>query len=109
MITLIKPTTLDAAALAGAEAAHHLATVLRTQWSAFWQREPAIVRAEIESDMQKTLAIFALNMQASTAVNALLDAISDPRYQNRAPIDLPPYWSFDGSVFTFTAPAPPSE
>lgn len=109
MITLIKPTTLDAAALAGAEAAHHLATVLRTQWSAFWQREPAIVLAEIESDLANTLAIFALNMQASTAVNALLDAISDPRYPNRAPIDLPPYWSFDGSVFTYTAPAPPSE
>jgi len=109
MLLITKPTALDAAALAGAEAAHHLATVLRTQSAAFWQRDPAVVLAEIESDLSKTLAIFALNMQASTAVNALLDAISDPRYPNRAPIDLPPYWSFDGSVFTYTAPAAPSE
>jgi hypothetical protein len=104
MITLPQPTILDSAALAGAEAAHHLATVLRTQWTGFWQRDPAIVLADIQADLPKTLAIFALNTQAAEAINALLDAISDPRFQRRAPTTLPAHWSFDGTAFSYDPP-----
>jgi|694.fasta_scaffold91741_7 hypothetical protein len=104
MITLLKPTILDAAALAGAESAHHLATVLRTQWTAFWQRDPTTVVADMQEDLQQTLAIFALNNQAALAVNALLDAVNDPRFCNRAPTDLPANWSFDGQTFTYNEP-----
>jgi endonuclease/exonuclease/phosphatase (EEP) superfamily protein YafD len=104
MITLPQPTILDASALAGAEAAHHLATVLKTQWTGFWQRDPATVLADIEADLPKTLAIFALNTQAAEAINAILDAISDPRFTNRAPTTLPAHWSFDGEAFSYHPP-----
>jgi len=109
MITLPQPTVLDSAALAGAEAAHHLATVLTVQWQAFWNRPVDTVLADIEADLQKTLAIFALNTQASTAVNALLDAVNDPRFVRRAPTILPEGWAFDGAAFIYTPPSQPEE
>jgi len=107
MITLPQPTILATAALAGAEAAHHLATVLQVQWQAFWNRAPENVQADIESNLPQTLAIFALNTQAATAVNALLDAVNDPRFTRRAPTTLPAHWSFDGDQFAYTAPPEP--
>jgi len=107
MISLPQPTRLDSAALAGAEAAHHLATVLQTQWQAFWQRPAETVLADIEADLPKTLAIFQLNTQASEAVNALLDAVNDPRFPRRAPTRLPSYWSFDGAAFAYNPPPSP--
>jgi len=107
MITLPQPTILDSAALAGAEAAHHLATVLQTQWQAFWQRPADTVLSDIAADLPKTLAIFQLNTQASEAVNALLDAVNDPRFTRRAPTSLPAYWSFNGTTFDYNPPPPP--
>lgn len=101
MIALPQPSILDTAALAGAEAAHHLASVLQTQWAAFWQRDPSTVLADIEADLPKTLAIFELNTQAATAINTLLDAVDDPRFANRAPTSLPANWSFDGLAFSY--------
>lgn len=107
MITLPQPTILDSAALAGSDAAHHLATVLHTQWQAFWQRPADTVLADINADLSKTLAIFQLNTQASEAVNALLDAVNDPRFSNRAPTSLPTGWAFDGTAFTYMPPPVP--
>jgi len=104
MITLPNPTLLDVAALAGAQAAHHLAVVLRSQWSAFWERDPATIAAELSADPAKTAAIFALNTQAAAAVNALLDAVGDYRFSTRAPDSLPTGWSFDGTAFVYIAP-----
>lgn len=102
-----QPSILDKVTLAAAEAANHLATVMRAGWVAFWQRDPAEVLADIAADIPKTLAIFALNTQAGTSVNALLDAINDPRFPARSPVDLPPYWSFNGTEFVYTPPPAP--
>jgi hypothetical protein len=102
-----QPSILDKATLAAAEAANHLATVMRAGWAAFWQRDPAEVLTDIAADLPKTLAIFALNTQAGTSVNALLDAINDPRFPARAPVDLPPYWSFNGAAFEYSPPPIP--
>jgi len=107
MITLPQPTVLDSATLAGAEAAHHLATVIRTGYAAYWSRSPEVILADMAEDLPNTLAVFALNTQASEAVNALLDAVNDPRFSNRAPTSLPQYWSFDGAAFTYTPPPAP--
>lgn len=107
MIILPKPSLLDSAALAGSEAAHHLAVVLRSQWSAVWERDPVIVLAELSADPTKTAAIFALNTQAAAAVNALLDAVGDSRFSTRAPQTMPDGWSFDGTAFTYVTPPEP--
>lgn len=107
MPLLAKQSIMDSGAFAGAEAAHHLATVLRSQWQAFWQRSPEAVLSELHADLPKTLQIFALNTQAGTAVNALLDAIGDERFSNRAPDSMPPHWSFDGQAFSYNPPLLP--
>jgi len=109
MSLLPTPTILESGTLAGAEAIHHAVTVLRSQWQRFWQRDPVEISTELHADLQKTLAIFSLNTQAGTAMNALLDSIADDRFPNRAPVELPPFWSFAGSGFVFTPPSPVTE
>jgi hypothetical protein len=109
MITLPNPSILESATLTAAEAAHHFATVIKTGWQAFWNRDPETVQAELHDDLPKTLAIFALNTQAAESVNALLDAVNDPRFSNRAPAELPPHWSFDGTEFVYAPPEPIEE
>jgi len=107
MPLIIKPTVLQSASLAGAEAAHHLAVVLKAGWERYWRRDPQVILAEMTADLVNTLAIFALNTQAGTAVNALLDALNDDRFSARAPVTLPDGWAFDGTQFAYTAPTPP--
>jgi len=107
MPLIIKPTVLQSASLSGAEAAHHFAGVLRSGWERYWQRSPETILADMAADMQTTLAIFTLNTQAGTAVNALLDTLADDRFTARAPVALPDGWTFDGTAFAYTPPAEP--
>ena len=98
---------MDSGALRVAEAKHHSVTVQKTVWQEFWQRDPEIVAAELNADTTKTLALFQLNSTAAQADNALLDAIGDDRFSNRAPDSMPPFWSFDGTAFAYNPPPPP--
>jgi hypothetical protein len=107
MITLPTIPTLDAAALTAAEAAHHFAAVLRAQWCCVWQRDAETVAAELNADLLKSLAIFQLNTQAAESVNALLDAIDDPRFSTRAPTSMPAYWGLTETGFQYSPPSPP--
>jgi len=97
---------MDSGALRVAEAKHHSVTVQKSAWSEFWNRDPAIVLAELHADLQKTLTFFQLNSTSAQADNALLDAIGDDRFSNRAPDSMPAYWSFDGTAFSYDPPAP---
>jgi hypothetical protein len=107
MPIIIKPTVLQSASLAGAEAAHHLAGVLRAGWERYWQRSPETILAEMADDLSNTLAIYQLNTQAGTAVNALLDALDDDRFTARAPVAMPEGWSFSPDTgFSYAAPEP---
>lgn len=109
MITLHKPTTLDAATLTGAEAANYLASTLKSGWESVWNRAPQIVAAELNADLAKSVAIFQLNAQASSAVNALLDAVNDERFSVRVPTSMPSGWELTEAGFTYTAPPEPEE
>lgn len=104
MPLLPTPTILDSGLLAGAEAANHLASVISSQWSRFWNRDPEVVAAELNADPQRSGQIFALNGQAAQAVNALLDAMQDARFSRRAPAAMPEHWSVGADGFVFTTP-----
>jgi len=106
MQLLPTPTILDQGVIAGAEAAHHLASVLRSQWSAFWNRSPEVILSELNADPSRSATIFGLNSQAAGAVNALLDAIASDRFPTRAPNSMPDGWVFGVSGFSYTAPDP---
>ncbi len=108
MSLIPQPTFLETGALAGAEAANHMATVMRSAYGTFWSREPAAIIAEITADIVKAGTIFTLNTQAGTAINTLLDAIADTRFTARAPVTLPAYWTFDANGISYDPP-PPSE
>lgn len=106
MPLLPAPTPLQLAAQAGAEAIHYAATVLRAQYSAVWDRDPATVAAELNADPATSAQLMALHNQASTAVNALLDALDSPTHSTRAQTAMPEYWSFTDGAFTYNPPAP---
>lgn len=109
MSLILKPTALDKASSKAARAADHLATTLRDGWNQVWNRDPAIVADELNADLAKSTAIFALNTQASTAINALLDALDDDRYANRAPTEMPDGWELTEQGFVYTPPEPEVE
>jgi hypothetical protein len=107
MPLITKQTALDSASLAGAEAAHHLASTLKSGWQSVWNRAPQIIAAELNADLTKSVAIFQLNAQASSAVNALLDAVNDERFSVRVPTSMPSGWELTEAGFTYTAPPEP--
>lgn len=107
MSLLLTVTPLQLAAQSGAEAIHYAATVLRSQYDAFWGRDPATVAAELNADLATSGNLMALHNQAATAVNALLDAINAPQFSTRAQTAMPAGWAFDGTAFTYTPPPAP--
>ena len=107
MPLIIKPTVLQLSSLAGAEAAHHLASTLKSGWESVWNRASEIVAAELNADLANSITIFQLNAQASTAVNALLDAVNDERFSVRVPTSMPTGWELTEQGFIFVAPPEP--
>lgn len=77
----------DASVIRCAEAAHHLAAVLRNENSRFWSVPTDRLLAVLNHDVATTLATFAANTAAGTAVNAILDQLDDPRFPTRAPVE----------------------
>lgn len=91
----------DESVLRCAEAAHHLASVLANENHRFWSVPTDRLLAVLNHDIPVTLATFAANTAAGTAVNAILDQLADPRFPTRAPTE--PGRSdivFDGSMFS---------
>ena len=76
----------DASVIRCAEAAHHLAAVLRNENARFWSVPTDRLLAVLNHDVAVTLATFAANTAAGTAVNAILDQLADPRFPARAPV-----------------------
>ena len=101
------PTPLQTAAQAGAEAIHYAATVLRSQYSAVWDRDPSTVAAELNADVATSALLMELHNQAANALNALLDALNAPQYSTRAQTSMPAHWSFTDGAFSYSPPPPP--
>lgn len=114
MSLILTPTPLQRATLACAEVAHYAATVFRNQYSEIWNRAPETVAAELNANVEQSAALLALYEEAATSHNALLDQLAallpegapNP-FTNRAPIGMPPHWSFTDGVFSYNPPPPP--
>lgn len=76
----------DESVIRCAEAAHHLASVLSNENARFWSVPTDRLLAILNHDVAVTLATFAANTAAGTAVNAILDQLDDPRFPGRAPV-----------------------
>ena len=83
---------------AAAEAAHNLASVLKSCHSRFWTAEPVQLEADLNADPAAALAMMGGNAMLGAAVNAQLDALNLPQYPSRAPLEM-------GENFTFTQEA----
>jgi hypothetical protein len=53
--------------------------------------------------------MFAANSLAGNAINSLLDQLNNEALSHRAPITMPPNWSFENGVFAYTEPTPEIE
>jgi hypothetical protein len=102
-----KLTTIDQVTIQGAEAAHHLAVTLKAGWEQVWNRAPEIVATELNADLAKSGAIFQLNAQTATAINAILDLVDDERFTVRVPTSMPSGWELGQAGFIYTAPPIP--
>lgn len=77
----------DASVLRCAEAAHNLAAVLKNENARFWEVPTERLLVVLNHNVDVSLATFAANTAAGTAVNAILDQLGDPRFPTRAPIE----------------------
>jgi len=99
----------DAGVLRAATALHHAATVLAEENDRFWAVPTDRLLAVLNADIPLTLATFAANTQAGTAINASLDAVAAPIFTRRAPVtagrsDI----VFDGTAFVLVIPPEPT-
>lgn len=91
-----------------AEAAHHLAIILRIENDRFWSLPTEQLLAVLNHDVSTTLATFAANTATGTAINATLDQLDLPQLSARAPVtpgrtDI----VFNGTAFEYVAPSEP--
>ena len=98
----------DAGVMRAASALHHAAAVLTAENQRFWGIPTERLLAVLNADLPLTLATFAANTQAGSAINALLDAVGSPELTSRAPVepgrnDI----TFDGAAFVYTPPEEP--
>lgn len=97
----------DARVLQCAEAAHHLAAIMRNAHAWLWALPTDRLLALLNADVAVTLATFSQNHALSLAANAALDALALPEFPNRAPVeggraDI----EFDGESQTFVLLSP---
>tara|TARA_R110002110_G_scaffold83509_1_gene216729 strand:- start:37 stop:396 length:360 start_codon:yes stop_codon:yes gene_type:complete len=95
---------------AAAEAAHNLASVLKSCHSRFWTAEPVQLAADLNADPAAALAMMGGNAMLGAAVNAQLDALNLPQYPSRAPIEIGGGFAYTPETgFVYTAPPEPEE
>lgn len=95
----------DESVLRAAEAANHLAAVLKNENELFWSLPTDRLLAVLNHDVPTTLATFAANTATGNALNATLDQLALPHFPNRAPVtagraDI----VFNGTAFEYVAP-----
>jgi hypothetical protein len=93
--------------LAGAEALHHAASILRDRHARFWDVPTDRLLAVLNADVPRTLAIFQANTATATALNAQLDALALPQFPLRAPTTIGrDDVAFEDGQFVVITPAP---
>lgn len=94
----------DSLILRALEAANHLAITLDQGYREFYALPPERVAAVLNADIPRSLAMMEGNTNLGVAANTALDAASYGTV--RAPVELPPHVSFNGSQFVVTSPVP---
>jgi hypothetical protein len=87
----------------GIIATKHLADTLNECYAEFWNREPQAILDSINGNLAATLERFAANSELGLAVNSQL-AKTD--ITSRVIVAMPIGYSFNGTEFSYTAPAP---
>ena len=98
----------DESVLRAAEAANHLAAILKNENEQFWSLPTDRLLAVMNHDVSTTLATFEVNTATGNALNATLDQLALPQFSNRAPVtagrtDI----VFNGTAFEYVAPPTP--
>jgi hypothetical protein len=95
----------DARVLQCAEAAHHLAAIMRNAHEWLWRLPNDRLLAILNADVEVTLATFSQNTALGLAANAALNALSLPEFPNRAPVEVGRAdITFDGTAFVLLPP-----
>ena len=99
----------DAGIIRAATALHYAGTVISAENAQFWSLPQDRLLAVLNDNVERTLAMFEANSVAANAINSLLDQLSNEALSHRAPITMPPNWSFENGVFAYIEPTPEIE
>lgn len=94
----------DSLILRALEAANHAAVTLQGCFQTFYELPPERLQAVLNHSIPSTLAMFQGNTTFGAAANAALDAAGYGSV--RAPVELPPSVTFDGTQFVVAIPEP---
>jgi len=101
----------NASVIRSAVALHHAAAVIAAENRLYWSLPDDRLLAVLNDDVAVTLARFAANLEAATAINSLLDQVGDPSLTVRAPTapGRSDIGFADGAFFIIPPPPPPPE
>jgi len=94
----------DAGIIRAATALHYAGTVIAAENAQFWSLPDDRLLAVLNDNVERTLAMFEANSVAANAINSLLDQLNNEALSHRAPITMPPNWSFENGAFAYVAP-----
>lgn len=92
----------DSLILKALEAAYHSALTLRQCYDEFYALPADRLTAVLNHSIPSTLAMFSANTKLGQAINDSLDSANFAVV--RAPVELPPNLTFDGTVFVVSKP-----
>ena len=90
----------------GIIATKHLADTLNECYAEFWQRDKQVIIDSINGNLVATLERFSANSELGAAVNSQLEKTD---VTTRVIVSMPTGYSFNGTQFIYTAPAPAPE
>jgi len=88
-----------------AEALNHTASIMTSVNNAFWAVDPAQLVADLNADLENSVALMTANATLGQGINTHLDTLGLPKYSKRVPLEIGhPHISLTDDGFVYTAP-----
>ena len=95
----------DGLVLESAEALHHFVSVMVSVNQKFYAVPPEQLVADLNADIENSIAIMSANATLGAVANAHLDTLALDKYSKRIPLTISdPTISFNGSEFVYSEP-----
>jgi hypothetical protein len=88
-----------------AEALNHTNGIMISANDGFWEEDPELLVADLNADLDNSIALMTANATIGAVNNAHLDSLNLPKYSNRAPLEIGnPAITLTEQGFVYTPP-----